>query len=151
MSVYQQIRTELRNKVSLIAAIKALGYEFAEGRTQLRDYYNDLTNEYADVVIKRGTKVNGHGFTRADLGFAWNEAEGRFELHYDHMDADEALRRQIIGQYALEEIRRVMPAGYSFHVVRDAQNELEVVIDGFADLQTMATQDVSGQDIQIQL
>ena len=73
MSHFSTIKTELRDRDALVAALTALGHAPTAGPAQVRGYRGQL--ETADLVVlapKGG-----------DLGFRWNAQNGAYELVTD--------------------------------------------------------------------
>ena len=73
MSHFSTIKTELRDRDALVAALTALGHAPATGPCQVRGYRGQL--ETADLVVS--------GNNGGDLGFRWNPANGAYELVTD--------------------------------------------------------------------
>jgi hypothetical protein len=99
MSHFSTIKTELRDRDALVAALTALGHAPAAGPRQVRGYRGQL--ETADLVVSAS---NG-----GDLGFRWNAVNGAFELVTD-LDLwsmpvpPERFLAQLNQRYALEAI-----------------------------------------------
>ena len=71
MSHFSQIKTQIRNRASLQAALTELGIDWKAGPTKVRGYRGQTRN--AEVTIEQD---NGY-----DLGFSWNGHE--YELVAD--------------------------------------------------------------------
>lgn len=73
MSHFSTIKTELRDRDALVAALTALGHAPATGPIQVRGYRGQL--ETADLLITAGEGC--------DLGFRWNQHNCTYELVAD--------------------------------------------------------------------
>lgn len=99
MSHFSTIKTELRDRDALVAALTALGHAPSAGPRQVRGYRGQL--ETAELVISAS---NG-----GDLGFRWNADNGAYELITD-LDLwsmpvpPERFLAQLNQRYALEAI-----------------------------------------------
>lgn len=65
MSHFSQIKTQIRNLVSLKSALSDLGMDWKEGPAEVRGYQGQI--HQAEVVIEQ---ANGY-----DIGFVWNGQE----------------------------------------------------------------------------
>lgn len=73
MSHFSTVRTELRDRESLLAALRDLGLDPKEGQAAVRGYRGQ--EEAADVVcLEDGA---------SDIGFRWNGQAGHFDLVTD--------------------------------------------------------------------
>jgi Protein of unknown function (DUF1257) len=73
MSHFSTVRTELRDRDSLLAALRDLGLEPKEGAAQVRGYRGQQVA--ADVVcLESGV---------SDIGFRWNAEAGHYDLVTD--------------------------------------------------------------------
>jgi hypothetical protein len=73
MSHFSTIKTELRDRQALLAAIGDLGHTASEGERPVRGYRGQVVT--ADLAIAQD---NG-----ADIGFRWSETSGCYELVTD--------------------------------------------------------------------
>ena len=73
MSHFSTIKTELRDPVALVAALKDLGQTPSEAAQLLRGYQGQT--QEADLCCPQ---ADG-----GDIGFRWNSSEGRYELVTD--------------------------------------------------------------------
>ena len=73
MSHFSTIKTELRDRDALVAALTALGHAPAAGPAPVRGYRGQ--QEIAELVVRPGQG--------ADLGFRLNAATGAYELVTD--------------------------------------------------------------------
>jgi hypothetical protein len=99
MSHFSTIKTELRDRDALVAALTALGHPPAAGSRPVRGYRGQL--ETAELVV---TPEQG-----GDLGFRWNAERGAYELVTDldlwkQSVPVERFLAQLNQRYALEAI-----------------------------------------------
>jgi len=73
MSHFSTVRTELRDRESLLAALRDLGLDPREGQTPVRGYRGQQVS--ADVVC-----LEPQG---CDIGFRWNDQAGHYDLVTD--------------------------------------------------------------------
>jgi hypothetical protein len=73
MSHFSTVRTELRDRESLLAALRDLGLDPKEGQVPVRGYRGQV--EAADVVCL--------GSGTSDIGFRWNPEVGHYDLVTD--------------------------------------------------------------------
>mgnify|MGYP006278756663 CR=1 FL=1 len=99
MSHFSTIKTELRDREALVAALTALGHAPTAGPAPVRGYRGQL--ETAELVVSAGQGV--------DLGFRLNTSSGAYELVTD-LDLwampvpPERFLAQLQQRYALEAI-----------------------------------------------
>lgn len=130
MSHFSTIKTELRDRQALLAAIADLGHTASEGERPVRGYRGQLVS--ADLAIPQG---NG-----ADIGFRWNEAGGCYELVTDldlwqQPQPVERFLAQLTQRYALHTILAAT-AREGFQVTEQSQRldgALELVVSRWAD------------------
>jgi len=129
MSHFSTIKTELRDRDALVAALTALGHVPAAGPCQVRGYRGQL--ETADLVIA--------GSNGGDLGFRWNPANGAYELVTD-LDLwslpvpPERFLAQLNQRYALEAILAAS-AAEGFQVAEQTSQQdgaIELVVTRWA-------------------
>ena len=68
MSHFSTVKTELRQREPLVAALKDLGYSPEEGARQVRGYRGQTVEAELAVPMDEG----------GDLGFRWNAETGAF-------------------------------------------------------------------------
>jgi hypothetical protein len=131
MSVYKEIRTEFRNRESLLAAFKELGIpvETSPGNTiGLYGYHNDLRPEKASVVVRR----QHVGSASNDLGFAWDAENNVFKAiisEYDTHAGGRDIVNRLKQPYAKQEINRQAKArGYMVHEIKDASGAIRLTL-----------------------
>ena len=73
MSHFSTVKTELRQREPLLAALRDLGYSPEEGQRQVRGYQGQTVDAELSVAMGEG----------GDLGFRWNAKSGAFELVTD--------------------------------------------------------------------
>ncbi len=73
MSHFSTVKTELRQREPLLAALRDLGYSPEEGQRQVRGYQGQTVDAELSVPMGEG----------GDLGFRWNAKSGAFELVTD--------------------------------------------------------------------
>ena len=73
MSHFSTVKTELRQREPLVAALKDLGYSPEEGVRQVRGYRGQTVEAELAVPMDEG----------GDLGFRWNAETGAYELVTD--------------------------------------------------------------------
>ena len=73
MSHFSTVKTELRQREPLVAALRDLGYSPEEGARQVRGYRGQTVEAEVAVTMDHG----------GDLGFRWNAETGAFELVTD--------------------------------------------------------------------
>lgn len=120
MSHFSTVRTELRQRDPLMAALRDLGYEPESGSRPVRGYRGQTVD--ADLAVKM---TEG-----SDLGFRWNASTGSYELVTD-LD----LWRQPL---PVERFLQRLTQRYALHTVLSASVE-----EGFALSEQTTTQDGS--------
>jgi hypothetical protein len=73
MSHFSTVRTELRQREPLMAALRDLGYEPESGSRPVRGYRGQAVDADLAVTLEDG----------GDFGFRWNAATGAYELVTD--------------------------------------------------------------------
>jgi hypothetical protein len=73
MSHFSTVRTELRQREPLMAALRDLGYEPEAGSRPVRGYRGQTIDADLAVTLQDG----------GDLGFRWNATTGAYELVTD--------------------------------------------------------------------
>ncbi|MCT0224467.1 DUF1257 domain-containing protein [Synechococcus sp. CS-1328] len=73
MSHFSTVKTELRDRQALVAALTDLGHEPAEGERPVRGYRGQTVT--ADLAVSQSSG--------ADIGFRWNAEAGSYELVTD--------------------------------------------------------------------
>ena len=73
MSHFSTVKTELRQRESLVSAIEDLGYEPRQGGHSVRGYRGQTVEAELSVTVQDS----------ADFGFVWNEANGAYEFVTD--------------------------------------------------------------------
>ena len=104
MSRYKRIKTQLTDRDALLAALDVLEipYEVAEGkRLSLYGYRGRRRNKTADIVVRRQHIGDGAN----DLGFAWDEAENRYNVIISEFD--EASSAPGRGLHVLNQIKQM--------------------------------------------
>ncbi|MEB3159728.1 MAG: DUF1257 domain-containing protein [Synechococcus sp.] len=109
MSHFSTVKTELRQRGPLVAALRDLGYSPEEGTRQVRGYQGQTVEAELAVSMEQG----------GDLGFRWNALTGAYELVTD-LD----LWRQ---QVPIERFLAKLTQRYAFNTVLAASTE-----EGFA-------------------
>lgn len=97
MSHFSQIKTQIRNLVSLQAALTDLGIDWKAGPEQVRGYQGQTRN--AEVAIEQ---ENGY-----DIGFSWNGSE--YELVADLQFWQQA--------WSVDRFLQKVTQSYAFHTV----------------------------------
>jgi Protein of unknown function (DUF1257) len=97
MSHFSQIKTQIRNLVSLQAALTDLGIDWKAGPEQVRGYQGQTRN--AEVTIEQ---ENGY-----DIGFSWNGSE--YELVADLQFWQQA--------WSVDRFLQKVTQSYAFHTV----------------------------------
>lgn len=111
MSKYTTAETEFRDKDSLLAALKEMGYTAVQDHAEavsLYGYQGDKRKEKAEIVIPRSTK-GGLGSASNDLGFKKNE-QGYFQAIISDYD------RGYVGQDFMTRVK----SGYAEHATKKA-------------------------------
>jgi Protein of unknown function (DUF1257) len=121
MSHFSQIKTQIRNLVSLQSALTDLGIEWKAGPEQVRGYRGQTLN--AEVAIEQD---NGY-----DIGFSWNGNE--YELVADLQYWQQA--------WSVERFLQQVTQRYAYHTV-----VTETVKQGF-----QVTEQQNNQDGSIRL
>ena len=73
MSHFSTVKTELRQRQPLVAALRDMGYSPEEGARQVRGYRGQTVEAELAVAMQEG----------GDLGFRWNSGTGSYELVTD--------------------------------------------------------------------
>lgn len=97
MSHFSQIKTQIRNLISLQAALTNLGIDWKAGPEQVRGYQGQTRN--AEVAIEQ---ENGY-----DIGFSWNGSE--YELVADLQFWQQA--------WSVDRFLQKVTQRYAFHTV----------------------------------
>ena len=100
MSAYKKIECEIVDKVSLLEALKLLGFSpdvFVEPE-KLKGYRGDQRNEVANIVISRD-QVNKFTGASNDIGFLWNESENKYDFIVSDYDVAKKMDQRIIQAY----------------------------------------------------
>jgi hypothetical protein len=107
ISKYKVIRVQIKNHDVLIAALKACEIPYEEGeQLPLYGYRGDCRKETADIVVRRAHI----GSVANDLGFALNEAEGRYDVIISEFDEHDApghglhVLNRVKQQYAVQKV-----------------------------------------------
>lgn len=114
MSHFSQIKTQIRNLVSLEAALTDLGIEWKSGPQAVRGYRGQTRN--AQIAIEQ---ENGY-----DLGFSWNGKEYELvaDLQYWQQDLSvDGFLRKVTQRYAYHTILSET-AKQGFQVSEQQQN-----------------------------
>ena len=125
MSHFSTVKTELRDREALVAALRDMGQEPASGEQPVRGYRGQTVT--ADLCC---TQDGG-----ADIGFRWNSAEQRYELVTD-LDLwsqpipVERFLAQLTQRYALQSIlASTSEEGYQVSEQRhSADGSIELVV-----------------------
>ena len=101
MSHFSTVKTELRDRESLLAALRDLGQEPSTGEQPVRGYRGQTVT--ADLCCPQSEG--------GDIGFRWNSAEQRYELVTDldlwkQSVPVERFLAQLTQRYALQSILR---------------------------------------------
>jgi len=101
MSHFSTVKTELRDRESLLAALRDLGQEPSSGEQPVRGYRGQTVT--ADLCCPQSEG--------GDIGFRWNSAEQRYELVTDldlwkQSVPVERFLAQLTQRYALQSILR---------------------------------------------
>jgi hypothetical protein len=125
MSHFSTVKTELRDRESLLAALRDLGQEPSSGEQSVRGYRGQTVT--ADLCCPQ----NEGG----DIGFRWNSAEQRYELVTDldlwkQSVPVERFLAQLTQRYALQSIlRSSAEEGYQVAEQRQqADGSIELVV-----------------------
>ena len=125
MSHFSTVKTELRDRESLLAALRDLGQEPSSGEQPVRGYRGQTVT--ADLCCPQ--REGG------DIGFRWNSAEQRYELVTDldlwkQSVPVERFLAQLTQRYALQSIlRSSAEEGYQVAEQRQqADGSIELVV-----------------------
>ena len=125
MSHFSTVKTELRDRESLLAALRDLGQEPSSGEQPVRGYRGQTVT--ADLCCPQSEG--------GDIGFRWNSAEQRYELVTDldlwkQTVPVERFLAQLTQRYALQSIlRSSAEAGYQVAEQRQqADGSIELVV-----------------------
>lgn len=115
MSHFSQIKTQIRNLVSLQAALTDLGIDWKEGPCPVRGYRGQAVN--AEIAIEQD---NGY-----DIGFSWNGNE--YELVADlqfwqQTSSVDMFLSKVTQRYAFQTVMKET-AKQGFQVAEQQQNE----------------------------
>jgi hypothetical protein len=104
MSKYKRINTKFTDRDALVAALEACELPFEEGEAlSLYGFEGRRRRETANVVVRRqhvGSLAN-------DLGFTWNQAEGRYDViisEYDEHGPGQRRLKTIKQEYARRQV-----------------------------------------------
>ena len=125
MSHFSTVKTELRDRESLLAALRDLGQEPSSGEQPVRGYRGQTVT--ADLCCPQ---TQG-----GDIGFRWNSAEQHYELVTDldlwkQSVPVERFLAQLTQRYALQSIlRSSAEEGYQVAEQREqADGSIELVV-----------------------
>lgn len=125
MSHFSTVKTELRDRESLLAALRDLGQEPKSGEQPVRGYRGQTVT--ADLCCPQSEG--------GDIGFRWNSAEQRYELVTDldlwkQSVPVERFLAQLTQRYALQSIlRSSAEEGYQVAEQRQqADGSIELVV-----------------------
>ena len=125
MSHFSTVKTELRDRESLLAALRDLGQEPSSGEQPVRGYRGQTVT--ADLCCPQSAG--------GDIGFRWNSAEQRYELVTDldlwkQSVPVERFLAQLTQRYALQSIlRSSAEEGYQVAEQRQqADGSIELVV-----------------------
>ena len=125
MSHFSTVKTELRDRESLLAALRDLGQEPRSGEQPVRGYRGQTGT--ADLCCPQSEG--------GDIGFRWNSAEQRYELVTDldlwkQSVPVERFLAQLTQRYALQSIlRSSAEEGYQVAEQRQqADGSIELVV-----------------------
>ena len=125
MSHFSTVKTELRDRESLLAALRDLGQEPSSGEQPVRGYRGQTVT--ADLCCPQSEG--------GDIGFRWNSAEQRYELVTDldlwkQTVPVERFLAQLTQRYALQSIlRSSAEEGYQVAEQRQqADGSIELVV-----------------------
>ena len=125
MSHFSTVKTELRDRASLLAALRDLGQEPSAGEQPVRGYRGQTVT--ADLCCPQSEG--------GDIGFRWNSAEQHYELVTDldlwkQTVPVERFLAQLTQRYALQSIlRSSAEEGYQVAEQRQqADGSIELVV-----------------------
>ena len=125
MSHFSTVKTELRDRESLLAALRDLGQEPSAGEQPVRGYRGQTVT--ADLCCPQSEG--------GDIGFRWNSAEQHYELVTDldlwrQSVPVERFLAQLTQRYALQSIlRSSAEEGYQVAEQREqADGSIELVV-----------------------
>ena len=125
MSHFSTVKTELRDRASLLAALRDLGQEPSAGEQPVRGYRGQTVT--ADLCCPQSEG--------GDIGFRWNSAEQHYELVTDldlwkQSVPVERFLAQLTQRYALQSIlRSSAEEGYQVAEQREqADGSIELVV-----------------------
>ena len=125
MSHFSTVKTELRDRESLLAALRDLGQEPSTGEQPVRGYRGQTVT--ADLCCPQSEG--------GDIGFRWNSAEQHYELVTDldlwkQSVPVERFLAQLTQRYALQSIlRSSAEEGYQVAEQREqADGSIELVV-----------------------
>ena len=125
MSHFSTVKTELRDRESLLAALRDLGQEPSSGEQPVRGYRGQTVT--ADLCCPQSEG--------GDIGFRWNSAEQHYELVTDldlwkQTVPVERFLAQLTQRYALQSIlRSSAEEGYQVAEQREqADGSIELVV-----------------------
>ena len=125
MSHFSTVKTELRQRESLVSALEDLGYELKQGGYPVRGYRGQTVEAELAVTLQDS----------ADFGFVWNEANGAYEFVTDldlwrqSMPIERFLSR-LTQRYALNTVLKAsLTEGFEVAEQRDCQDgSIELVV-----------------------
>lgn len=114
MSHFSQIKTLLRDRQCLVAALNELNLppQTYDKPKQLEGFYGKQDDYSAEIIVP-GTTINA----KADIGFKWNQAAQGFEIIYDSYETNPRLGTKFF-------THKLMQA-YSNQVIRAKAEELQ--------------------------
>jgi len=114
MSHFVQVRTQIREREQLVAALRGLHHQFREGeRLQIRGYQGN--RETAEVVVDTGSQY--------DIGFRRSGQQQEYECVADWwgVEGNSSIRQQSF----LQQINQQ----YAYHVVLEEAREQDMIVE----------------------
>jgi len=114
MSHFVQVRTQIREREQLVAALRDLHHQFREGENlQIRGWSGN--RETAEVVVDTGSQY--------DIGFRRQDQQQEYECVADWwgVEGNSSIRQQSF----LQQINQQ----YAYHVVLEEAKEQDMIVD----------------------
>lgn len=100
MSAYKTVECDIVDLDCLMKALELLGFTptYSETPTNLYGYQNDIRKEVANVIIPK-EQINHFTGASNDIGFLWNEKDGKFDFIISEYDKKLKMHIRIIQAY----------------------------------------------------
>ena len=109
MSAYKTIECDIKDKDTLIEALKLLGFTpiISETPINLTGYRGDSRDEKAEIIIPKD-QINFFTGASNDIGFLWNDSESKYNFICSEYDKKLKMDNRIIQAYTKVAIEKAL-------------------------------------------